>query len=208
MRQSPSQFIRGYIERHEGGLSMNPADNGNWFDPVRYKKGLPQKRGLGTLVGSKFGVTAYALARYRKVSNITAADMAALGVDEAVAIGVAFYYKEPKFDRLPWDRVVASAVDKGWGSGPKWGIKLLQRAIGGLVDDGDIGPATVAAYKAWREKVSEDDAARAFAKQRRAYDLALTRDDGPNDPDIKFINGWNNRTDSFLPGTVWWRNNA
>lgn len=198
-----AKFIAGYIKDHEGGLSMDPADNGNWFDPVRYAAGLPQRRGKGVLVGSKFGVTAYALARYRRVSVVTAKDIANLTQPEAVALGVFLFYKEPGFDKLPWDRVTASVVDKGWGSGPDAAAKLLQRMIG-VKDDGVIGPKTIAAYAAYRSKTSEADAARAFAAQRRAYDAYLAVNDGPSDPDKKYIGGWNNRTNSFLPGTAWW----
>lgn len=183
-----SDFIGGFIDAHEGGLSLDPADNGNWTGG---------KRNVGNLVGSKYGVTAGALAQYRGVAanSITKADIAGITRDLAVDIGVKLYYKAPHFDLLPWNRVTLSIVDKGWGSGPKQAIKLVQRMVG-TADDGVLGPATAAAYNAWIDKLGEEAAARKWADVRIAFDTSL------NQP--KYINGWNNRTKSFLPGTSWW----
>lgn len=181
-------FIAGFIDAHEGGLSLDPADNGN------YQGG---KRGDGALVGSKYGVTAPALAAYRGVSpySITAKAMADLTRDEAIKIGVSLYYEQPGFARLPWNRVTLSIVDKGWGSGPAQAIKLLQRMVG-VTADGKIGPQTIAAYEAFLARHGEEGAARRWADVRMAFDASL------NQP--RFLNGWNNRTRSFLPGTKWW----
>jgi lysozyme family protein len=181
---TPREFIEGFISTHEGGLSLDPQDSGN------YTGG---KRGSGALVGSKFGVTAQALAAYRGVpaTSITAKQMAALTKDEAVAIGYQNYYLAPGFDKLPWNRITASIVDKGWGSGPAQAIKLMQRMIG-VTADGQLGPKTVAAYRDWLEAHQ----AEAWARVRIAFDTSL------NQP--RFLKGWNNRTNSFLPGTPWW----
>lgn len=182
---TPQEFIAGFIGDHEGGLSLDPADNGN------YTGG---KRGVGALVGSKFGVTAAALAAYRGVpaSSITAKAMAALTKDEAVAIGLKNYYHAPGFDKLPWNRITASIVDKGWGSGPGQAIKLMQRMIG-VPDDGKIGPKTVEAYRDWLEAHQ----AETWARMRTTFDASL------NQP--RFTKGWNNRTNSFLPASMWWQ---
>lgn len=183
-----ADFIGGFISTHEGGLSMDPADNGN------YTGG---RRGVGNLVGSKFGVTPGAVAMYRGVpaSSITRADIANLTREEAIAIGVKNYYEQPGLDKLPFNRVTLSIVDKGWGSGPGQAIKLMQRMVG-VEADGKLGPATVAAYIAWLAGHSEEDAARAWADVRMRFDGSLGQP--------RFINGWNNRTRSFLPGTPWW----
>lgn len=182
---TPRDFIAGMIGANEGTLSLDRQDNGN------YASG---KAGVGPLIGSKYGVTAQALAKHRGVSaaSITAGQMAALTMDEAVDIGVSLYFTAPGFGKLPWNRVTASIVDKAWGSGPVQAIKLMQRMIGAK-DDGVIGPATMRAYTDWLE----DAAARRWADVRIAFDTSL------NQP--RFINGWNNRTRSFLPGTAWWQ---
>lgn len=182
------EFIGGYIDAHEGGLSLDPDDNGNWTGMKKCK---------GSLVGSKFGVTSAALAGYRgvPVSSITRQDISNLSRKEAIDIGVALYYHKPKFDRLLFNRVTLSVIDKGWGSGPVWGIKLLQRMIG-VPDDGKIGPQTIKTYEKFLSSVGEEEAARRFADRRIAFDTSLNQ--------RKYINGWNNRTRSFLPGTKWW----
>lgn len=187
-RKSIADFIGGFIDAHEGGLSLDPVDNGNWTGG---------KRGSGTLVGSKFGVTPGAVASFRGVppSSITAADIANLTRDEAVRIGVSLYYDKPGFAMLPMNRVTLSIIDKGWGSGPRQAIKLMQRMIG-AGDDGVIGPATIAAYQAWAARTGEDAGARKWADVRISFDTSL------NQP--RFLNGWNNRTRSYLPGTAWW----
>lgn len=200
---TPDTFIRGYIRDHEGTLSLNPADNGNWYDPARYAAGLPQRRNIGKLVGSKFGVTAYAMAAYSGRTNITAADIAAITLDLAVAIGTELFFHRPGFDRLAWNRVTASILDKAWGSGPGMATKMMQRMIGAQAD-ANIGPKTVAAFSAFIAEHGEDGAARIWGNARLSFDKALTTNDGPNDPDKAFLNGWSNWTKSFLPGTPWW----
>lgn len=188
-KKTVADFFGGFIDTHEGGLSLDPADNGNWTGA---------RRNSGRLVGSKYGVTAAALAAYRgvNVSTIAAEDIATLTRDEAVALGVQNYYTKPGFDRLPWNRVTMSVVDKGWGSGPRQAIRLLQRMVG-VADDGLLGPKTAEAYRKFIADNGEEQAARKWAEVRIAFDTSL------NQP--RFIRGWNNRTRSFLPGTPWWK---
>lgn len=210
----PRDVIADFIGVHEGALSVHPADNGNWYDPVRYRTGLKQLRNAGTLVGSKYGVTAYALVRYRlrrgtnrdAALSVRRADMAVIDLPTAIAIGVDLYYQEPKLDALVWNRVTASILDTAWGSGPDRAIRMLQELLGFAADDvdGRIGPVTVAAYSAWIERHGEENAAHLWADKRIAFDQSLGCNAGPNDPDRVFVPGWNNRSRSFLPGTPWW----
>lgn len=188
-RRPIADFIGGYIDAHEGGLSMDPQDNGNWTGG---------HRGLGSLVGSKFGVTPGAVATYRGVpaGSITKADIANLTREEAIAIGVKNYYRGPGFDKLPWNRVTLSIIDKGWGSGPGRAIKLLKRMLG-LPETTSLDQPTIDAYAAYIARVGEEAAAKRWAEIRIAFDTSLGQP--------RFINGWNNRTRSFLPGTPWWR---
>lgn len=201
---SPRSFIEKFITEHEGGLSMHAADNGNWFDAVRYAKRLPQRRSLGKLVGSKYGVTAYALADHRGVTDITAKDIATLKLSEAVDIALRAYYARGRFDLLCWNRVVAAAVDASYMSGPTMGAKLLQRALG-VPDDGVIGAkVTVPAFAIAIATMGEAELALRFCAERKKFYDQLASNEGANDPDRKFIKGWRNRADSFLPGTPWW----
>jgi lysozyme family protein len=210
---SPKDFIAGFIGTHEGGLSTHPADNGNWYDPSRYLAQDPQRRGMGVNVGSKCGVTAYALVRYRvrkgmprdRALRVSLADMAAIDLATAIEIGIELYFKEPGFDSLPWNHVTAAILDKAWGSGPGTAIDMLQVMIGASTVGG-IGPDTRAKYTAFLARHGEETAAHLWCDQRIAFDTHLATNQGPNDPDKAFINGWNNRSRSFLPGTPWWRN--
>jgi hypothetical protein len=211
---TPKAFIAGFIGTHEGTLSVHPDDNGNWFDLARYRHRpvLPQRRGMGVNVGSKFGVTAYALADYRvakgmpldQALNITHQTMAGLDFDTAVDVGMVLFYGGPGFDQLVWNRVTMSIMDKGWGSGPGTAVRMMQRMIGSNVD-GKIGPNTARTYAAFIAQHGEEGAAHLWADVRIAFDHDLASNEGDDDPDRKFIGGWNNRSRSFLPGTPWWR---
>ncbi|AEI37238.1 glycoside hydrolase family 108 protein [Zymomonas mobilis] len=178
---TPADFIHWYINHWEGGLSLDPADQGNWWQ--------------GQLVGSKYGITAAALSQERNSPTITAKDMAALTEDEAIKIGLTQYYQAFNFNQLPWNRVTASILDKAWGSGPRTAIRLLQRLI--KVDaDGIIGPTTIAAYQKWLHHYGEVQAANLWADCRENFDSTL------NQP--RFLKGWNNRTNSYRPDSAWW----
>jgi len=183
---NPADFIRDYIETHEGGLSTDPDDTGNWHH--------------GVLVGSKFGVTGDVLARHRGVTSVTPAQMAALTLDEAVQIGMDLFYTAPHFDALPWDQAIASVLDMGWGAGPGQAIRLLQRMIGAN-DDGQIGPYTARLYASYLAHHGVEAAARAYGAVRNAfYDSIIAI----HPSHAKYRGGWRNRTASFLPGTPWW----
>jgi lysozyme family protein len=193
---TPRSFIAGFIDAHEGGLSLDPKDNGNWFDVAVYRAGGRQRAGVGRLIGSKFGVTAAAIALYRGTTAITPGIMAALTRAEAIDIGVELYFARPGFGLLPWNRVTASILDKAWGSGQETAVKLVQRMLG-VADDGALGPVTAAAYRDWLARLGEEAASRVWANVRLAFDKSLNQS--------RYLKGWNNRTLSMLPGTAWWR---
>lgn len=190
-------FFADYIRRWEGGLSLDPQDNGNWTGA---------KQGVGQLVGSNFGVTPAALAKHRGVAvgGISRSAMASLTIDEAVDIAVASYYKAPRFDRLPWNRLTMSVVDMGWGAGPTQAIKLLQRMVG-VPDDGKIGPQTVGAYNAFLTQHGEEAACWQWAFVRARFYASISANRPAN---IKYIVGWLNRTEYFTPDNDWWERAA
>jgi lysozyme family protein len=191
---TPEQVIADYIRAWEGVLSLDPVDNGNWTGG---------SRGSGVLVGSKYGVTAAALAVHRKVavSAITKPIMAGVTLEEAAAIGREAYYDKPGLDNLAWNRVTASVLDFGWGSGPRRAIEKLQAMIGAKVD-GDPGPKTQAAYKAFLEKNGEEQSALKWCQTRNAYYEAIC---AARPEQRKYLNGWRNRSAYFAPATNWWR---
>lgn len=186
-------FFRDYIARWEGGLSLDPADAGNWTGA---------KKGVGQLVGSNYGVTPAALAKHRKIAagSVSQSAMATLTMDEAIDIAVSSYYKAPRFDLLPFNRWIASVIDMGWGAGPSQAIKLLQRQVG-VADDGKLGPATAGAVNAYLLQHTEREAAWQFAFIRARFYATITVGTPTN---LKFINGWLNRTEYFAPTSEWW----
>jgi hypothetical protein len=209
-----SALIENFVSGFEGLLSAHPNDNGNWYDPARFKAGLGQKRGMGRNVGSMRGVTAYALVNYRLAKGwsleravvVTRADMLAIDLPTAIDIGVVLFYAQPGLRHLAWNRVTASILDKAWGSGPGSAKIRLQREIGAS-PDGQIGKGgeTASLYSAWIGRLGEVGAARRWAEVRRTWDAGIASNEGPKDPDRIFLPGWNRRTDSFLPGTEFWR---
>lgn len=105
---------------HEGGYSNNPMDPGG---------------------ETMFGVTQ----RVARANGYTG-DMRSLTLDKAKQIARAEYWDAVSADKLPaWLRF--DVFDGAYNSGNKQAAKWLQRAVG-AVDDGVIGPATIAAAEA------------------------------------------------------------
>lgn len=173
--------------------SMKPNDRGNWTGGAQ---------GSGVLVGSNHGVTARALAAYRKmpVASITVAIMHALTADEACKIALATFYHDNHLDRLPWNAVTASAFDFGYGAGPITTIMHLQR-LSGVDDDGIAGFATATAYQHWLDRLGIEAAAKAWAVERLAYYRDVIR---AHPEQAENLPGWTNRTAYYKPGTPWW----
>lgn len=131
---------------HEGGLSLDPSDSGNWTGG---------KVGKGELKGSKYGISA---ASYPHL------DICNLTLDDAKAIYRRDFWG--RSDELP-EAVRFDFFDAAVNSGPRQAAKWLQRAAG-AADDGKIGPATLAACRA----MSGD----ALAKRFNGYRLAAMTD--------------------------------
>jgi lysozyme family protein len=158
------------VLKREGGFVNDPADKGS---------------------ATNMGITAATLGAYRKLGrSATAAEVQALGEPEARAIYLQRYVLEPGFDELP-EWAIPLVVDDAVLSGPKVAIQTLQRAIGGVADDGVLGPATVKAL------ASKDPAAmtRELVKARA---LRFARIVETNPTQAKFIRGWLTRAFQFL----------
>lgn len=131
MAQDNPAFIRavGFVLSAEGldKLSIDPKDPGNWTGG---------KVGVGTLVGTKYGISAAAH---------PTVDIASLNSGRAQSI----YYNEywlninggalaPPIGMLVFDTAVQHGVVVA--------IKMLQRTLG-LETDGIVGPVTLAAVR-------------------------------------------------------------
>ncbi|GGH13963.1 hypothetical protein GCM10007036_12930 [Alsobacter metallidurans] len=111
----------GAVFSVEGGYVDHPADPGG---------------------PTHFGVTRETLARARG-RPATAADVMALGRDEAAAIYRRFYWDAVRADDLPAGLDLA-VFDLAVNSGPRRAALLLHGALG-LPPDAEIGPAALAA---------------------------------------------------------------
>ena len=185
-------FFRDYIATWEGGLSLDPDDDGNWF---------AAKGCAPVLIGSNLGVTGAALAAFRGCDTVSARDMKALTLDEAARLGERLYYDAPGFGRLPWDPAIASVVDFGWGAGPREAIVLLQRMLG-LGEDGVIGEATAAGYRA---AVAARDIVHVAGQWRAARESFYRQLCAHRPGETKYLRGWLRRSAYFAPASPWWR---
>lgn len=192
MRTAADAF-RHAIETWEGGFQAMEADSGNW---------VTHPDGTRALVGTNRGVTPGALARHRGVQphQITRDMMQALTVDEAVAIGMEHYYRAPGWGQMPFSPAVEVWVDIGWGSGPVTAIRHMQAMIGARVD-GEIGPATLAAWSKWIQRGAAQ-AVREIHAWRTAFYADLVERRPAN---AVFLAGWLNRANHYQPGTPWWQ---
>ena len=122
-----SSFDRAFelLIGHEGGLTLNRADPGNWTG------GAPNK---GLLRGTKFGISA---------ASFPTLDIAALTLDDARAIYRRLYWDRVRGDELP-PALALLVFDSAVNNGVAAAVKLLQASIG-TTADGLIGPATLAA---------------------------------------------------------------
>lgn len=112
---------------HEGGMSLDPKDKGNWTG------GRP---GAGQLKGTKYGISAAAY---------PSEDIANLTLERAKALYRRDYWGKAGCDAVP-DGVKFDLFDMAVNSGPGAAAKALQRAVG-EVADGIIGPRTLLAVQ-------------------------------------------------------------
>jgi len=121
-------------------ISKDPDDDGNWSSGTA---------GVGTLIGTKYGVSAQTLISWLKPDHIhvTPATMAGLTKDTAEAIFVTRFWYPINGDNLPAGPDLTT-VDMGYNAGDTTAIKMLQTLIGVKVD-GIVGDQTLAACHAF-----------------------------------------------------------
>lgn len=139
MSSTPAQAFSSwcrFLVPTEGGYSTAPDDPGNWTSG---------KPGVGTLKGTKFGISA---AAYPSL------DIASLTLDAADGIRKRDYWDRVRGDELP-PSVAFVLADAAYNSGPVTAIKQLQAQLG--VDiDGDFGTVTMDSLKAQTEGMTQD----------------------------------------------------
>ena len=115
----------GFTLEAEGGYSDNPQDPGNWTGGAI---------GCGTLQGTKCGISA---------ASYPSLNIQELTTEQINNIYREDYYNTIKADLLPLPLAMVgfdAAVNAGVGRSIRW----LQQSAG-VVDDGIIGPITLAA---------------------------------------------------------------
>jgi lysozyme family protein len=110
---------------HEGGFQSNPRDRANWTGG---------QIGLGTLVGTKYGITAL---------DMPGVDISGITPDQAVAYYTEHYWK-PLYSQIDSQQIANKLFDLGVLFGVGTAVKNLQAALN-LDMDGLFGPATLAA---------------------------------------------------------------
>lgn len=113
---------------HEGGLSMDPEDRGNWTGG---------EKGKGLLKGTKYGISAAAY---------PGEDIAGLTVQRARELYRRDYWGPAGCDAVP-PAVRFDLFDMAVNSGVRPAVRTLQRAAAADVD-GILGPRTLAAISA------------------------------------------------------------
>ncbi len=141
-------FLR--VIGHEGTLSMDPTDRGNWTSGIV---------GVGELKGTKFGISAMSYP-HLDIKNIT--------LEMAKAIYLADFWNKVNGGSLH-DGVAFQLFDFAVNSGISTAIRYLQRALG-VADDGFWGPASQAAANA----MTETDTIMRLAAERLEYMTKLT----------------------------------
>jgi lysozyme family protein len=108
---------------HEGSFQNDPKDRGNWTTGVI---------GQGKCLGTKFGISAM---------TYPGEDIAGMTLDRAKAIYRRDFWGPAGCDAVP-DAVKFDLFDTAVNSGVVASIRMLQRAVGEVVD-GKLGPRTL-----------------------------------------------------------------
>ena len=153
--------------RREGGYVHDPVDRGG---------------------PTKYGITQRTLRAWRG-QPMTAADVRRLTRDEARAIYRRQYVDEPGFATLP-DPLRAQVIDDAVLSGPRQAVKDVQRAIGGVTVDGQLGPTTRAALDAAGARL-------VHARLIQARTVRLARIVQRDPTQARFLTGWLTRITAF-----------
>ena len=135
---------------HEGVLSVDPNDPGNWTG---------RRVNVGVLRGTKFGISA---AQYpdEDIPNLTR--------ERSKQLFRRDYWDVVNGDKLK-DGVAWQAVDFAFNSGPDDGIRALQRAVR-VTPDGRWGPISQAAADA----ADESDTIMLIIAERLRYMAGLS----------------------------------
>lgn len=180
------------IVAREGGFVNDPDDPGG---PTKYGVTLATLRGVGLDVNGD--------------GRIDVADVAALSQAQAVSLFVDRYFHRPHLDLLP-EPLQPPVFDMYVNAGAL-AVKILQRLLqrrgAAILDDGVIGPRTLAAVRQAAERHGAEALALAYSRARRDYYYALAE---ARPTSRKYVRrrdggkaGWILRAEAFLPKEQW-----
>jgi lysozyme family protein len=109
----------------EGGYSLNPNDNGNWTGG---------KKGVGHLIGTKYGISAPVLREYLN-REPTAQDMKDLSRETADKIFWQNYWQLVKGDEIENQDFANQIYDMAVNAGVSNAIKLAECVVGIMPSD-------------------------------------------------------------------------
>jgi lysozyme family protein len=188
--QSVRQIAEDIVAR-EGGYVNDPSDPGG---------------------ATKYGVTIGTMRTLRRDVNgdgqIDTADVRGLTEAEAVEIFIRHYFERPRLAQLPAE-VQPSIFDMYVNAGGN-AVKVLQRMLAArgydCVDDGVIGPQTIAAA-ATLAAVQPGQLGNAYGIARRDYYYAVADARPASRRYARRRNGgkggWITRAEAFLPQNLW-----
>jgi lysozyme family protein len=156
------------ILKFEGGYVNDPNDHG----------GATNK-----------GITQIVYDDYRKSLNKSNQSVKDITDDEVKDIYYKRYWIVATCDKLPIN-VDTIHFDMAVNAGAKQAAKLLQRSVG-VIDDGVIGPATLTKVMS----IDQKSLIRQYVNKRIEFYISLVVKDPSQ---IKFLNGWILRANSFL----------
>lgn len=113
-------IARKITDVNEGGYGDDPKDSGNWTSG---------RIGVGSLIGTKYGISAPILCVYLK-RPATVSDMKNLSYETAGLIYKRNYWDKIKGDDINSQDVANSLYDNAVNVGPGTAIKLAQRSLG------------------------------------------------------------------------------
>ena len=168
----------------EGGFNKDPDDNGNWTGG---------RKGVGELKGTKYGICA-AQYPYLDIENLT--------VPEAKAIYRRDYWNPLRLDSIADEAIQEEVFDTGVNMGIGTAARILQAAINfletgtPLVEDGQVGPMTLAFADRWTRKDPEVLHKTLNGFQFMRYFEIVVR----NPSQEKFARGWMKRIQYYRGG--------
>ena len=161
----------------EGGLSLNPNDNGNWTGG---------KTGVGNLIGSNIGISAPVLCT--KLGRLaTSDDMKNLTDETAKSIYETEYWIPANCDKIKKPELCYTVFDTAVNMGVGTAIKLLQMAGNCKVIDSLWGAETLIH--------SDNITLGNYLFERICHYIDIVSNDPSQDI---FIYGWANRCKTIL----------